>query len=283
MKVPLNKAQLVRSLQTSVLDVREGFLEITRHGLALLGLAVVLVSVAFLARPQLQTEASEVLLGWLQIRQIDSQEAPEPSNAALRATTQDLKTLTPEQLSVTRWLSRKYRVGPEPLAAVVTEAWALANKTQLSPTLILAIMAIESGFNPFAQSPVGAQGLMQVMTSVHHQKYAPFGGKLAAFDPVTNLRVGVRVLRACIERAGSLEGGLKFYVGAANLEGDNGYVTKVLSEQLRLQQVIEGRAVPLNASATGPATGPSTGPAAGAKAASGAMGAASVAAMATRS
>jgi hypothetical protein len=88
---------------------------------------------------------------------------------------------------------------------------------------------------------------MQVMTSVHHQKYAPFGGKLAAFDPVTNLRVGVRVLRACIERAGSLEGGLKFYVGAANLDDDNGYVNKVLAEQIRLQQVAEGREVPLNA------------------------------------
>ena len=59
-------------------------------------------------------------------------------------------------------------------------------------------MAIESGFNPFAQSPVGAQGLMQVMTGVHKEKYENFGGKLAAFDPVTNLRVGVKVLQECI-------------------------------------------------------------------------------------
>ena len=105
-------------------------------------------------------------------------------------------------------------------------------------------MAIESGFNPFAQSPMGAQGLMQVMTSVHHQKYSPFGGKLAAFDPLTNLRVGVRVLLACIERAGSIEGGLKFYVGAANLDEDSGYASKVLAEQGRLKQVAEGKAVP---------------------------------------
>ena len=53
-------------------------------------------------------------------------------------------------------------------------------------------MAVESGFNPFAQSPVGAQGLMQVMTGIHSDKYESFGGKLAAFDPVTNLRVGVQ-------------------------------------------------------------------------------------------
>ena len=79
-------------------------------------------------------------------------------------------------------------------------------------------MAVESSFNPFAQSPVGAQGLMQVMTKVHDDKYEAFGGSLAAFDPVTNLRVGVQVLKECIRRAGSLEAGLRFYVGAGNLE-----------------------------------------------------------------
>ena len=75
---------------------------------------------------------------------------------------------------------------------------ALAN---LDPTLILAVMAVESSFNPFAQSPVGAQGLMQVMTKVHDDKYEAFGGTHAAFDPVTNLRVGVQVLKECIARA----------------------------------------------------------------------------------
>ena len=84
-------------------------------------------------------------------------------------------------------------------------------------------MAIESSFNPFAQSSVGAQGLMQVMTKVHDDKYEAFGGNLAAFDPVTNLRVGVQVLKECIARAGSLEAGLRFYVGAANLPDDGGY------------------------------------------------------------
>jgi hypothetical protein len=106
-------------------------------------------------------------------------------------------------------------------------------------------MAVESGFNPFAQSPVGAQGLMQVLTRVHSDKYESFGGKLAAFDPLTNLRVGARVLQECIARAGSLEGGLRFYVGAANLDDDGGYATKVLAEHARLSLVANGRAVPL--------------------------------------
>jgi soluble lytic murein transglycosylase-like protein len=115
----------------------------------------------------------------------------------------------------------------------------------MDPTLILAIMAIESSFNPFAQSAVGAQGLMQVMTTVHTDKYENFGGQNAAFDPVSNLRVGVRVLKECIERAGSIEGGLRYYVGAANLPTDGGYAAKVLAEHQRLRLAAGLRAVPL--------------------------------------
>ena len=116
-----------------------------------------------------------------------------------------------------------------------------ARKAGLDPMLILAIMAVESSFNPFAQSSVGAQGLMQVMTKVHDEKYTAFGGVHAAFDPVTNLRVGVQVLKECIARAGGLEAGLRFYVGAANLVDDGGYAVKVLSEQNNLRQVASGR------------------------------------------
>ena len=135
------------------------------------------------------------------------------------------------------------------MSALVAEAYEIGRRTKLDPTLILAVMAIESGFNPFAQSPVGAQGLMQVMTTVHSDKYASFGGKLAAFDPVSNLRVGVKVLQECIARAGSTEGGLKSYVGAANIEDDGGYAAKVMAEHARLQMVANGRAVPVTSPA----------------------------------
>jgi hypothetical protein len=59
--------------------------------------------------------------------------------------------------------------------------------------------------------------------------------------------VGVKVLQECIARAGSVEGGLKFYVGAANLDDDGGYTAKVLAEHSRLQMVVSGRNVPLTA------------------------------------
>jgi hypothetical protein len=94
---------------------------------------------------------------------------------------------------------------------------------------------------------------MQVMTTVHSDKYENFGGKLAAFDPLTNLRVGAKVLQDCIAKAGSTEGGLRSYVGAANIDDDSGYVGKVLAEHSRLQLVAKGQVVPMNSPQTVPA------------------------------
>ena len=170
---------------------------------------------------------------------------PIEPGASERATASNPKDLPKEQAAVAYWLSKKYRVAPEPLAALVAEAYDIGGRAKIDPTLILAIMAIESSFNPFAQSSVGAQGLMQVMTRVHTDKYQSFGGHHAAFDPVTNLRVGVKVLQESIARAGSVEGGLRYYVGAANLPDDGGYAAKVLAEHFRLRQVAGGRAIPL--------------------------------------
>jgi soluble lytic murein transglycosylase-like protein len=104
-------------------------------------------------------------------------------------------------------------------------------------------MAVESGFNPFAQSTMGAQGLMQVRTDVHTEKYVNFGGEFAAFDPVANLRVGAMVLREAIDRNGGIEAGLRQYVGAGNSGEDGGYVGKVLAEQQRLHEIANGKNV----------------------------------------
>ncbi len=236
---------LAQGLRTFASDVAEGFFEITHNSFALVGLAVVVATAMLVARPDLRQTGEAKLMSWLQDRHAQAL-GMQPEPAAIdRATAADPADLPKQQAAVAHWLSRKYRVAPEPLSALVAEAYQIGQKTKLDPTLILAIMAIESGFNPFAQSPVGAQGLMQVMTGVHSDKYENFGGKLAAFDPVTNLRVGVKVLQECIQRAGSLHAGLRFYVGAANLEEDGGYADKVLAEHARLQQVAAGRPVPV--------------------------------------
>jgi soluble lytic murein transglycosylase-like protein len=156
-----------------------------------------------------------------------------------------LQDLPPQQALVANWLARKYRVAPEPLAALVAEAHVLAKTSKLSAHLILAVMATESSFHPYVQSQAGAQGLMQVMTGIHAERYEAYGGRLAAFDPVTNLRVGVAVLSDAIKlRGGSLEDGLLFYLGGYAMTEDNGYVAKVLTEKARLDAVAAGQKTP---------------------------------------
>lgn len=238
------------SLKTTLGDVYRGFFDITHSGIALMGTTLAVALIVLGMRADLRASAEQHLLGWLLQRQevvtVADTDAvvhtTEPS-AIDRVTAAEPKALPKDQANVAFWLSRKYRVAPEPLSVLVAEAFEIGQKTRLDPTLILAIMAIESRFNPFAQSPVGAQGLMQVMTRVHTEKFDDFGGQLAAFDPVSNLRVGVRVLQECIKRAGSIEGGLRLYVGAVSTDG-SWYINKVMAEHLRIQSVALGKPMP---------------------------------------
>ncbi|RYF35930.1 MAG: lytic transglycosylase domain-containing protein, partial [Comamonadaceae bacterium] len=242
--------KLATGVRTFVSDVAQGFFEITHNGMALVGLATVFAVLTLLARPDLRQVGESQLMTWLHARQAQALGLVPELDAIDRATALNPKDLPKQQAAVAYWLSKKYRVAPEPLSALVAEAYEVGGRTRLDPTLILAVMAVESSFNPFAQSPVGAQGLMQVMTGIHSDKYESFGGKLAAFDPVTNLRVGVKVLQECIQRAGSVQAGLKFYVGAAHMADDGGYADKVMAEHARLREVALGRAVPLIAPPT---------------------------------
>ena len=249
-----------RSLSVFVRDVGRGMLEVSHNTLALVGLLAFAVVLFAAGRPEVRGQVEQLALDWLKTRHEAREEASgnvltavaEP-DAGARATAADPKQLTRQQATLAGWIARRYKVAPEPVAALVQEAWAIGHRAGLDPTLILAIMAVESGFNPFAQSPVGAQGLMQVMTRVHDDKYEAFGGIRAAFDPISNLRVGVQVLKECIARAGSLQEGLRYYVGAALLEHDGGYAARVMLEQNHMRSVSDGRAVPLNASNVPPA------------------------------
>ena len=220
-----------QSLSSIALDIRAGFLELARHGLALLGLTVLALTLAFAARPQLQNTASEWLMGWLHSRQDDG------SSEQLA-----LKDMPPEQARVTQWLSRKYRVATTPLGPLVAEAWTVGQNSQLPPTLILAVMAVESGFNPFAKGTQGAMGLMQIEPETHAEELQMFGGRLAAFDPLTNLRLGARFLQANIQASGSTEDGLRLYALASGQTNDEAYVGRVMAEHKQLERISQTQA-----------------------------------------
>ncbi len=210
------------------------------RSLSLLGLLVIMAVAALIFRPDWRDVSEWHLLSWLQDRQVEQTGLGTELDAIERVTATNLSKLPKEQANLTQWLSKKYRVAPEPIGAIVAQAYETGKKVKLDPTLILAVMAVESAFNPYAQSPMGAQGLMQVMTKVHSEKYENFGGKLAAFDPLSNLRVGVKVLVDCIARAGSTEGGLRQYLGTTT-DDDGGYTAKVLLEQERMQEAASGQ------------------------------------------
>lgn len=241
------------SVRVFASDVGAGLLEVSHNSLALLGLITLAVAVFAGVRDDLRMAIEENALDWLLARQEAREPAVQPvvpdlaePTAVARATAADPKDLSRPQAAVAQWLSRRYKVAPEPVSALVREAWTLGQRMGVEPTLILAVMAIESSFNPFAQSPMGAQGLMQVVTRVHDDKYEAFGGRRAAFDPVTNLRVGVQVLKECISRTGGLEAGLRSYLGAPAGTEDGGYVARVLAEQLNLRRIAEGKLVSIN-------------------------------------
>lgn len=218
-----------------------------RSALAITGFVVAAGALALLAQPDWRDQAEAKMLGWLLARQErehmdDTLITPDPT-AIDRVTAASPSDLPRPQANVVLWLSRRYRVAPEPLSVLVAEAFQIGSSINIDPTLILAVMAIESRFNPYAQSPVGAQGLMQVLTRVHTEKYDNFGGALAALDPVSNLRVGAQVLHDAVRRAGSIEGGLKLYVGAVTTDGSD-YINKVMAEHLRLKSVAQGQPMP---------------------------------------
>jgi soluble lytic murein transglycosylase-like protein len=159
-------------------------------------------------------------------------------NAANRSTSKEPQTLTQEQLIVTRWLSRKYRVSPEPLAAMVSEAWSLGERTQLAPSLILAIIAVQSRFNPFASANPGQVGLMQIEQQAHIEALAQFGGTLSAFDPLTNLRVGVRHLQGLIQQTNTIEEALALFGLSSGFNDEGQFVDRVLAEQLLIEKAL---------------------------------------------
>jgi hypothetical protein len=143
--------------------------------------------------------------------------------------------ITETQLkALEHYIARKYLVAKAVTDRIVESAVVVGAELKINPVLILAVMSIESRFNPYAESSAGAQGLMQVMTRVHTDKFDKFGeGAGDAFHPEVNIRVGAQILYDCIRRRGSITNGLKCYVGASGPD-DGGYSNKVLAEMRRM-------------------------------------------------
>lgn len=253
MKFRLWHAQLLQSARKLAQPPLFPILKAAHHGLAVLGLCILALGVLVYSQPQWRIQVYAYLSSNADAERNVTLDSLTPAaltkvsdGAALAAqqspvmlAVTDPAKLPRQQAAVTDWIAKRYRVAPELVARLVSESWHIGKSSGIDPTLLLAIIAIESRFNPFAQSSMGAEGLMQVMTHIHSDKYHSFGGETAAFDPIANLQVGVKVLEEHVRRAGSLRGGLRQYVGASGPD-DGGYTDKVLAERARLLKVAYG-------------------------------------------
>lgn len=140
-------------------------------------------------------------------------------------------------------LSRRYRVGNDAMETVVGEAAGVSRRLGLDPYVIVAMVAIESSFNPIAQSVAGAQGLMQIMPQFHRDKLvqvAAHPGEASFYHPQANIRVGATILKEAIQKTGGLVQALQWYSGSAN-DPEREYATKVLAEARRLKAIARDR------------------------------------------
>ena len=242
-------------------DTTSGFLTTAKHLFILSGLIAMMILALMFIKPEL-TDKFRDLSPFAEQEEAAPEETPPPSLAMLMQTpgqantNQNNNNSAPseeeirmlgnqrQQQWVTHWLAKRYRVASDATNMLVSAAYLTAKEIKLDPLLILSVMAIESGLNPFAESPVGAQGLMQVMSKVHHDKFQDLGGVKAALNPVANIKVGALILKDYVSRAGSVEAGLKLYVGAAAFDNDSGYGSRVMSEYKRLKDVSAGKNVP---------------------------------------
>ena len=138
---------------------------------------------------------------------------------------------------IANYIVEQFRSNPSLARAVVHEAVVVGKQLNIDPLLLLAIIAVESRFDPMAQSTKGAQGLMQVRTSVHSSRFDAFGGTGAAFDFATNMRIGAQILQEHLRRYGSVDLALKHYVGAAKMAHDQGYAAKVREAKSKLEAI----------------------------------------------
>jgi len=144
----------------------------------------------------------------------------------------------PQYRALAVYLSRRYRVALDATEQLVGAAHEAGNQLGMDPLLILAVMAVESRFNPIAESVMGAKGLMQVIPKFHQEKLEEHGGEGSVFDPMTNILVGTRILKDAMRRGGGLMPGLQLYAGAFGDDGQQ-YAQKVVAEKERMQQTLK--------------------------------------------
>jgi soluble lytic murein transglycosylase-like protein len=164
-------------------------------------------------------------------------EACRPETIALAAPREAEEVVDPARQALVSYLTRRFSIAAAPTSLVVETAYRAAADTGLDPLLVLAVISIESRFNPIAESVMGAKGLMQIIPRYHLSRLKDHGGEDAVFNPESNILVGTRILQEYVYRTGTLETGLQAYNGASRDESGQ-YSARVLAERDRIDQAL---------------------------------------------
>jgi soluble lytic murein transglycosylase-like protein len=142
-----------------------------------------------------------------------------------------------ERIALSKFLAQRYALSSESAHSVVSGACGAGKQFDLDPLLLLAVMAIESRFNPAARGAKGATGLMQVRPRQHRDQLERYGGRNAIHDSMINIAVGAQILKEYIDRTGGVKAGLRRYLGTHS-RASNSYIRKVLAERERLRRTV---------------------------------------------
>jgi soluble lytic murein transglycosylase-like protein len=194
--------------------------------LALVGLAAILAFLLFSHRAHVEKALPSVVIDQLI-------EAPSRTVGPIQASVAEV-VLNSEQRVMAEFIAKRYRVAEDAAGEFVAVAYRAGAQFSLDPLLILAVMAIESSYNPVAQSVMGARGLMQVIPKYHPEKLEPHGGEQALLEPTVNILVGAQILREYQRRLGDTEAALQMYAGAFDAPTSQ-YANKVFAEKARLE------------------------------------------------
>ena len=143
-----------------------------------------------------------------------------------------------EKTRVAKWISRKYKVSNEAVREIVEISFSAGGDFEVDPYVVIAIIAIESSFNPLAESSAGALGLMQVMPFIHRKKFEKYGGFDKSLDVKVNVYVGTEILKNFYLRYGNYQRALLAYVGVSQ-DSNSSYPKKVLRIRDRLKKLIK--------------------------------------------
>ena len=143
---------------------------------------------------------------------------------------------TPNTELLAGFVARHYRVARDSARDMVHAAYREGRRNDIDPLLILAVIAVESRFNPIAESEQGAVGLMQIVPRFHMDKVAT-GDAPSFLLPHANIAIGARILKDSIRRGGGEIAGLQLYNGSFDDE-TRAYATRVQAERRRLEDAL---------------------------------------------